>query len=66
RSPLSITKERMSSVSTPSSEDVSIQKELQVPVIEKVQEKSPLIVLSDKSQDDKDQLLKALKVIDEL
>ncbi|MFX1504557.1 MAG: hypothetical protein ACFFDC_00435 [Promethearchaeota archaeon] len=65
-SPLSITKERMSPVTTPSTEDISIQKELQVPAIGKIQEKSPLRVLSDKSQEDKDQLLKALKVIDEL
>ena len=66
RSPLTTTKESMSSVITPSIEEVSIQKEQPLPEIEKIQEKSPITALSDKSQDDKDQLLKALKVIDEL
>ena len=66
RSPLTITKESMSQVTTSSTEEASTQKELPLPVVEKIQEKSPIIGLSDKSQDDKDQLLEALKVIDEL
>jgi hypothetical protein len=65
RSPLTTTTESISSVTTPSIEEVSIQKQLELPEIEKIKEKSP-IGFSDKSQDDKDQLLKALKVIDEL
>ncbi|MFW9903101.1 MAG: hypothetical protein ACFFFH_02100 [Candidatus Thorarchaeota archaeon] len=65
-SPLTITQESTNLVTAPSTEDESIQKELQLPRVEKVQEKSPIIGISERSQDDKDQLLKALKVIDEL
>jgi hypothetical protein len=65
-SPLTHTQESISPVTTPSTQYQSFQKEIQLPEIEKLQEKSPRISLSEKSPDDKEQLLKALKVIDEL
>ncbi|MFX0122921.1 MAG: hypothetical protein ACFFAE_04730 [Candidatus Hodarchaeota archaeon] len=65
-SPFLQTKENISSVTTPSIQHQPFQKEAQLPEIEKLHEKSPIISLSEKSQDDKEQLLKALKVIDEL
>lgn len=65
-SPFTPTKESISPVTTPSIQPKSFQKEIQLPEIKKLQEKSPTISFSEKSPDNKEQLLKALKVIDDL
>ena len=59
---VSHTKESISPVTTLSTQEDSFQKEIKLSEIEK----SPAISLSERSQDDKKQLLQALKVIDEL
>ena len=65
-SSFSHTQESISSVTTPSTQQQSLQKEAQSPeMIDKLQEPR-IISLSEKSTEDKEQLLKALKVIDEL
>ncbi|UCG03605.1 MAG: hypothetical protein JSW11_06375 [Candidatus Heimdallarchaeota archaeon] len=65
-SPFPQSEESTSSVIKPSIQPQPFQKEVQIPEIEKFQERSPAIGLTEKSKDDKEQLLKALKVIDEL
>ena len=60
--PSTITKESTISVTTSTTQDKDFQKEFQVTGMEK----APALSLSEKSTDDKDQLMKALKVIDDL
>lgn len=59
---VAITKDNIIPVTTSSTQEISFQKDLQLSGKEKFQP----ISLSDKSSDDKEQLLKALKIIDEL
>jgi seryl-tRNA synthetase len=60
------TKDNNIPVTISSSQETSFQKDLQLSGKEKIQEKLPLLSFSDKNPDDKEQLLKALKIIDEL
>ncbi|MHA2203847.1 MAG: hypothetical protein ACW991_09170 [Candidatus Hodarchaeales archaeon] len=60
------TKESISPVTTLYTQEDSFQKEITLPEIEKSQEKLPIISLPERSQNDKEQLIQALKVIDEL